>query len=431
MIKREVIANGATTEEAIENGCRELGMEREEVQFEIIEMPKSKTFGLFGGSPAVVRVYIETEGDEEAEDIEETEQSCDSDESTFYDESENGDNTDSSVRLREPGEGDEIGQKAADYLDSIIKAMGLNAINIEVKYNEDGSGCVLDLTGDGLGTIIGRRGETLNALQYLVSLAANNVGEEYYRVAINIGNYREKREDSLENLAKKTAGRSLKINKNLALDPMNPYERRIVHTAVQEIEGATSWSVGDGAKRHVVIGPVGMDEGSDGLPVNHSRSGQRGTGRGGYGNNRGGYGGGRQGGYNNRGGYGGGRQGGYNNRGGYGGGRQGGYGSRDGYNRGNGGGRYNSSRDYGESSGYSRRSYDQDGQQDGYRRSYNDRPYNNGGYKRSYDRNNQSQYNNRYNEHSQQPTQPREAKKDVAAPLYGRIEIPKKKTDEE
>ena len=275
VINKEVIATGATTDEAIENGCAELGVEREKVSFEIIELPKTKTFGLFGGAPAKVRVYIENKR----------------------------------------------GDVAAEYLGNIIEAMGLHSVEIEVVENEDGSGAALNLTGDGLGAVIGRRGETLAALQYLVSLAANNSGEEYYRVSINIGNYREKREGSLENLAKKTATRSVKIGRNLALDPMNPYERRIVHTAVQEIEGATSWSVGEGAKRHVVIGPEGVDEGGEGLPVNHSRnkgnrSGSYGGGRGGYNNRgRGGYGGGR-GGYNNRGnrgGYG----GGYNNRGGY------------------------------------------------------------------------------------------------------------------
>ncbi len=349
MVNKEVIAYGATTEEAIENGCKELGLSREDVKFEVIELPKSKTFGLFGGSPASVRVYVENNQ----------------------------------------------GQDAADYLQSIINAMGLEDITVEIEPNEDGSGVTLNLKGDSLGAVIGRRGETLAALQYLVSLAANNNGEEYFRVAINIGNYREKREGSLENLAKKTALRSIKIGRNLALDPMNPYERRIIHTAVQSIEGATSWSVDEGAKRHVVIGPEGVAEGEDGLPVNHSRS----RNNSGYGSNRsGGYGGRRGGGYQQRGGY--------NNR-------------RGGYNR-----SYNNDYDSENGGGYSRGYGDGDNERrGGYSRGYNNRGgYNRGGrkdYSGGYNRNSYSASEN---------TEPRETRKDTSAPLYGRI-VPKKREE--
>lgn len=349
MVNKEVIAYGATTEEAIEKGCMELGLSREDVKFEVIELPKSKTFGLFGGSPASVRVYVENNQ----------------------------------------------GQDAADYLQSIINAMGLEDITVEIEPNEDGSGVSLNLKGDSLGAVIGRRGETLAALQYLVSLAANNSGEEYFRVAINIGNYREKREGSLENLAKKTALRSIKIGRNLALDPMNPYERRIIHTAVQSVEGATSWSVDEGAKRHVVIGPEGVAEGEDGLPVNHSRSRN-----GGYGSNRSGGYGGRRGGYQQRGGYNGGRRGGYNRS-------------------------YNNDYDSENNGGYSRGYGDGDSERrGGYSRGYNNRGgYNRGGrkdYNGGYNRNNYSS--------NTAAAEPREARKDTSAPLYGRI-VPKKREE--
>ncbi len=379
MITMEVIAHGATTEEAIENGCKELGMSRDDVQFEVIELPKSKTFGLFGGSPASVRVYVETD-DPEVEEIEE----------------EIEEDIVQEAPVKAACEVSEQGQKAADYLQNIINAMGLENVTIEIVPNEDGNGVSLELKGDNLGAVIGRRGETLAALQYLVSLAANNSGDEYFRVAINIGNYREKREGSLENLAKKTALRSIKIGRNLALDPMNPYERRIVHTAVQSIEGATSWSVDEGAKRHVVIGPVGVAEGEDGLPVNHNRS---------------------KGGYNSRGngGYGG-RRGGYQQRGGYGGRRGGGY-NRS-YNRDD---SYDSENNGGYSRGYNN---------DGYNRDSSGR----GGYNRGYNRGGRKDYNGGYNKQrsysnpSENTAEPREARKDTSAPLYGRI-VPKKKEE--
>lgn len=377
MIKMEVIAYGATTEEAIENGCRDLGKTRDEVKFEVIELPKSKTLGLFGGSPASVRVYVESDQ----------------------------------------------GQEAADYLDSIIKAMSLEGIAIEIEPNEENGGVTLNLKGENLGAVIGRRGETLAALQYLVSLAANNSGEEYFRVAINIGNYREKREGSLENLAKKTALRSIKIGRNLALDPMNPYERRIVHTAVQEIEGATSWSIDEGPKRHVVIGPVGVAEGEEGLPVNHSRGKTGGFNRDGgrgYGNR--GYGRGNRD-YNNRGGYG--SRGGYNRNsygesgGGYGGYSRG-YDNRD-------GSRSYEQRDGGE---YRRNSYNNRG---GYNRDGENRGgYNRGGYNRGGYGGGRRDYGGSggYNRSKpiEQPTEPREAKRDTSVPLYGRI-VPKKEPE--
>lgn len=389
MISREVITTGATTDEAIEKGCEELGLTRDEVKVEILELPKQKTFGLFGGSPAQVRVYVE----------------------------------------RDPA------VEAKKYLESIIKAMGLDSVDIEIKYNEDGSGAELEITGQDLGNIIGRHGETLAALQYLVSLSAKNVGEEYYRITVNVGNYREKHENSLENLARKTALRALKMNNNLALEAMNPYERRIIHTAVQEIEGASSWSVGEGAARHVVIGPEGLREGEDGLPVNKSRGYGRGYGGRGY-NNRGysgrnGYRGRR---YNNNRGYqNGGRYGGYRNSYGqqdqeYSGDEQGSYVRQGRY-----GGNHNYSTGYDRydrNSGYQRHGYGdrEEGGEGGYDGNYrrnngyrsNGGGYNRGGSRRNYNRNNSE---------SRPSAEAREIRKDSSAPLYGRIEV--KKTDSE
>lgn len=117
---------------------------------------------------------------------------------------------------------------------------------------------MIDLQGDGLGAIIGHRGETLDALQFLAGLAANN-GGGYYKVSLNIGNYREKREDTLTNLAKRIAQQVLKTGKCRTLEPMNPYERRIIHTAVQGIEGVTSASFDEGINRRVVIGLEGTE----------------------------------------------------------------------------------------------------------------------------------------------------------------------------
>lgn len=204
---REAIKEAATIEEAKMEAAKELGLPIEKIQFEVLQMPQKKTLGLFGGCPARVRAYIESTP----------------------------------------------ASSAADYLDMILRGLGVENPSIDVQEEENG--CVLKLSGEDLGFIIGRRGETLDALQYLTGLVANRVENAYYRVTLDIGNYREKREQSLNGLARKIAGQAARTGRKISLEPMNPYERRIIHTAVQEIKGATSWSVGTEPNRHVVVGP--------------------------------------------------------------------------------------------------------------------------------------------------------------------------------
>ncbi len=315
---REAIVEAETTDKAIQLGADQLGLSKDEVSVEVLEYPTPKKFGLFGGSLAKVRVYVETDEPDPVEEEEEEEIIPEAPaEEIVYDVSDAEEIEEEETEAEEVKDitsYSEAAQVAYNYLDTILKGMGLNNASINMTEKEDGA--VLELVGEGLGTAIGRRGENLTAMQYLVSLAANNNRENYYRISINIGNYREKREQALEKLANKVAARALKINKNLALEPMNPYERRIVHTIVHDIEGVNSWSVGEDAKRHVVIGPEGLDEGADGLVFN-ANGGRGGNREGGY--NRGGYRGGNRGGYrgNSRGGYNrGGNRGSYN-RGGY------------------------------------------------------------------------------------------------------------------
>ena len=205
---REAIGTGETVEQAKENACKELGVESYEAEFEILELPTKKTFGLFGGSPAKVRVYLE----------------------------------------------DDPAEAAKEYLCKVLGCMGIADAQISIKKEEGGA--LLSIEEDNIGFIIGHRGETLDSLQYLAGLVANHVGSGYYRIALDIGNYREKRRETLESLGKKMAEKSLRIGRNTSLEPMNPYERRIIHTAVQTVEGAKSWSEGEDLERHVVIGPI-------------------------------------------------------------------------------------------------------------------------------------------------------------------------------
>ena len=247
---REAIAKGETVEIAFANACRELGVETTEAEFEILELPQKKTFGLFGGAPARVRAYIE-EPDPVPEKPEKEE--------------------------RDPA------QEAAAYLKSVLGEMGLPEATVEIR--PVGAGAELVLGGDDIGFIIGHRGETLDALQYLASLVANHADGSYFRITLDVGNYREKRKETLESLGKKMAARAVKTGRNSSLEPMNPYERRIIHTAVQTVAGAKSWSEGVDQGRHVVIGPEG---GERPQPRRNDRrgGGRNGGGRGGYNDGR-------------------------------------------------------------------------------------------------------------------------------------------------
>ena len=169
--------------------------------------------------------------------------------------------------------------RAEEFLKNVTELMGLT-VTFEITETEEA--LLINMQGDNQGILIGHRGETLDALQYLAGLVSNRVDNSYYRITLDIGNYREKREQTLIALAKKVAGQASRTGRRTSLEPMNPYERRIIHTAVQEVEGATSWSVGSEPNRHVMIGP------SDDNPVknrpaeNKERSGgSRGRGRGG------------------------------------------------------------------------------------------------------------------------------------------------------
>lgn len=146
--------------------------------------------------------------------------------------------------------------KAAEYIKTVMTGLGCENVSVSAA-TVDGV-IYLQLDGEKLGVVIGRRGETLDALQYLTSLAANT-GNGYQKVTLNIGNYREKREQTLTSLAKRVSAQVLNSGRSRTLEPMNPYERRIIHTAVQEIEGVVSNSVGEGSGRRVVISPEGGD----------------------------------------------------------------------------------------------------------------------------------------------------------------------------
>ena len=259
MIK-EAIGTGATVEEAIENAKTALGApESADVKTEVLELPKKKTLGLFGGSPAKAKAYYDVPEEKKAEP-KAAEKSAKS--AKPAEKPSKKEEVKKSVAPVEAaaekedkvytGAISEHGKKAVEYISTLLSGMGVADFKINVDETDDGINIDLDC-GSGYGYVIGRRGETLDAIQYLTRLVINKSNDDYKRVSINAGNYRQKREDTLRELAKKQSEKVKKYGRNIVLDPMNPYERRIIHTTVQDIEGVSSHSVGSESERKVVI----------------------------------------------------------------------------------------------------------------------------------------------------------------------------------
>ena len=198
---------GKTVEEALEAALAELGVERDQVDYRVIEAPSKPLFGLLGGREAKVEVILK-----KVEPIE----------------------------------------NARTFLEKVTKAMGL-LVSIDVVSNEDNF--TLNLHGDDLGLLIGKHGQTLDALQYLTNLASQREGRDRLRIIIDIEDYRKRRADTLEQLALRLADRVKRSGERVALEPMTPHERKIIHMSLQEDSRVETISEGQEPFRRVVISP--------------------------------------------------------------------------------------------------------------------------------------------------------------------------------
>ena len=145
-----------------------------------------------------------------------------------------------------------VEDKAKDFLKDVLEAMDLEVV-IDVKYDEAEKNMEIDLKGDDMGVLIGKRGQTLDSLQYLVSLVVNKESEEYIRVKVDTEDYRNRRKATLEGLAKNISYKVKRTKRAVSLEPVNPYERRIIHSALQNDKYVTTHSEGDEPFRHVVV----------------------------------------------------------------------------------------------------------------------------------------------------------------------------------
>lgn len=288
MIK-EYIAEAATIEEAMSLAVAGLAApETADVQYEVLAQPKKKTFGLFGGSPARVKAYYEAPDaavkpkkeenfyTKELPILDLNKKEAPKEKPAPREKAAPKEKTEKAPKEKAPKEKPQVKAEEDDaftpeetpavpvpeddavgaYIKKIVTLMGLSHPQMTYSVSEKAVTYHIDSDGD-QGLIIGRRGETLDALQYLARLVANKDGKDYERVNINVGDYREKRMETLRGMAERSAARVLKYGRNVSLDPMNPYERRIIHTAIQEIDGVYSFSVGTDDARRVVIAKEG------------------------------------------------------------------------------------------------------------------------------------------------------------------------------
>ena len=196
---------GKTVDDALTNALVELETTSDKVEYEVLEEGSSGILGLFSKA-AVIRV-------KKLDDIRET---------------------------------------AVEFLNDVFKAMEMD-VDIEIEYNEVENQMNIELSGDEMGMLIGKRGVTLDSLQYLVSLVINKKTEEYVKVKIDTENYRQRRKETLENLARNLAHKVKRIHKSVILEPMNPYERRVIHSTLQNDKYVETHSEGEEPYRKVVI----------------------------------------------------------------------------------------------------------------------------------------------------------------------------------
>ncbi len=258
----ELFFTGKTIEEAMAAAHAQLG---EDVTPEIVDLPARR---LFKTIPARVRVVVEDEPapqqeepapapvQEEAAAPAEPEEETPAAEPAAEESAEEEPAAPAEAESEADGEELDLEQSpnlkaAAEYLTGIFRLMG--AENCRITALRQGEATVLRVDGDNMGALIGRRGETMEALSYLASLVANRQEGSYVKLGLDVGGYRSKREKDLQALARRTAAKVAKTGRCFALEPMNPYERRIVHSAVSEMEGVRSESTGEGIDRRVVI----------------------------------------------------------------------------------------------------------------------------------------------------------------------------------
>ena len=243
MMLKTLEKSGKTEEAAIAAALEELGLDRDDVYVEIVERAKSGFLGI-GASPAVVRVQYEAP-DEELETV--AEAAAESPAAAPAEAQPAAAPAAPAAAVDEP----EGYARIRAFVSGLLEHMGIQA-EIEITARENG-GVNVNLSGSNMGAVIGRRGETLDAIQHLTNYAVNRGSDKHMHISVDAESYRAKREESLVRLAEKMAAKAIKYKRSMALEPMNSYERHVIHTALQDYEGVTTSSTGTEPNRRVVV----------------------------------------------------------------------------------------------------------------------------------------------------------------------------------
>ena len=231
---------GKTVDDAITEACQKFTITSDRLEYEVVEKGTSGIFG-FAAKPAVIKARVfDPNAPKKEASVEVNKEEVKEEKVTV---SEEVDKKEAFVPAADPKE----------FLSKVFAAMNIEA-NIEVSTNNEEMN--IELSGEDMGVLIGKRGQTLDSLQYLTSLVVNKGQKEYIRVKVDTENYRERRKETLENLAKNLAYKAKRTKRPVSLEPMNPYERRIIHSALQNDKYVTTHSEGEDPYRKVVIVPV-------------------------------------------------------------------------------------------------------------------------------------------------------------------------------
>ena len=246
-MKKYLEKSGKTEDEALAAALRELGLDRDDVSVEIVERAKSGFLGI-GASPAVVRVEYDAPDEEP---VEESPAAPVSEPQRAEKKAEKAAEPAAPAVSTEPKYTEGVKADTERFLRGLLERMGVKA-EIEITDRDNG-GILVNLSGPGMGAVIGSRGETLDAIQHLTNYAVNRGSDKRCHISVDAESYRAKREESLVHLAEKMAAKVVKYKRSMALEPMNSYERHVIHTALQNFEGVSTSSTGTEPNRRVVV----------------------------------------------------------------------------------------------------------------------------------------------------------------------------------
>lgn len=227
-----------TVNEAITEACTKLGVASDRLDIEVVEEGSSGFLGI-GSKPAVIKARIKEENAVEETVAPVTEKAA-------------APAPAPAATAKVSVSSDKLEEVAKEFLNDVFKAMKIEA-TVKTSYDEAEKTMDIEINGDDMGMLIGKRGQTLDSLQYLVSLVVNKGSEDYIRVKVDTENYRARRKETLENLAKNISFKVKRTKRSVSLEPMNPYERRIIHSALQNDKYVTTHSEGEEPFRRVVI----------------------------------------------------------------------------------------------------------------------------------------------------------------------------------